>query len=83
MARTSGNIVTFIFIMTVTNNGKNKLYHWHFYLYNDGHQQWEEQVTTLTLLSLWWWSPTMARTSGNIVTFIFIMTVTNNGKNKW
>jgi hypothetical protein len=25
----------------------------------------------------------MGRTSGNIGTFIFIMTVTNNGKNKW
>jgi hypothetical protein len=36
----------------------------------------------LALLSLQWRTSTMARTSGNIVTFIFIMTVTNNVKNK-
>jgi hypothetical protein len=52
MARTSGNIGTFIFIMTATNNGKNKWKYWYFYLYNDGHQQWQEQVVTLALLSL-------------------------------
>ena len=52
MAKTRSSIDTSIFIMTVTNNGKNKWQHWHFYLYNDGHEQWEEQVVALSLLSL-------------------------------